>query len=410
MTSYKITRLYLVTLFILVCGLMLIFAPEWVLFARIYIIAALLFLIYRFTAWFHAHNFNKISFGLSKKPYTVMVPIKDEDPRLFLRCIRSIICQEGEKEIIVGDDGCRVPIEILLKLEKDIYEHVTILRVEESIGKKNMQEWMLLRAKHDIVVNVDSDIVLGNTKTIRRLIAPFDDERYGILSGNVKIMRPDKSILNRIQSFMYYCANQIGRKNFGSLGMNPIASGELLALRRDYFMPLLKEYVTKKFLGKSIRFGEDRLMTNLLIRQGRKLGYVEEAIAFSRPQRSFTQYLKQQIRWRRSGIRESLFMLSFTKNKHLYWITFVHLVLPILFTMLMAIVLIFDILTLNAMHFLVVLSVLLLSSIIADLPALLEEPRRSIDLVFFSFFNMLLLLPLWAYALFTLDNAQQRTR
>ena len=49
---------------------------------------------------------------------------------------------------------------------------------------------------------------------------------------------------------------------------------------------------------------------------------------------TITKFIKQQTRWRRSGVRESLFLLSFSKNIYLLVLIFSRLILPLIFTIL----------------------------------------------------------------------------
>ncbi len=401
--------IFILTFILLVPYLILTYSV-WNFLTKIYVFFAIFFLLYRFAAWFYAEYEPPKDYGLSNKPYSILIPTKDEEPELFIRCLGSAIKQKGTKEILIGDDGSENKISNLLKKYPLLSSNVTIYRADKNIGKKTMQVHLFHKAKHDIIVSIDSDVVLGDESTIKKLIAPLDNLKIGLTNGNLCIFDARKTLLNRVQSVMYYCANQIGRRSWGNLGFNPVASGQILAIRKSYFMPLLTEYLARKFLGNKINFGEDRLMTNLLLRGGYKSVYVELARTKSVGCETIAKYVKQQTRWRRSGIRESLFLLKFSKNPYLFTLVFSRLILPFIFTVLLTTSLAYALVAGYWWYIPFIICILVSVTIISDLPMIIEDYRRLPDLIVFSIFNVLLLSPLWVYALLTLDETGWGTR
>jgi len=53
---------------------------------------------------------------------------------------------------------------------------------------------------------------------------------------------------------------------------------------------------------------------------------------------------------------------------------------------------------------------LIFVTIISDIPLILEDFSRLPDLIVFSLYNILILSPLWMYALFTLNKTTWGTR
>ena len=396
--------------FILLVPYLILTYYVWNFLTKLYVFFAVFFLLFRFAAWFYAEYEPPKNYGLSNEPFSILIPTKDEEPELFIKCLESAIRQKGTKEILIGDDVSENKISDLLKKYPSLDRNVKIYRSDENIGKKNMQVNLFQKTKYDIIVSIDSDVVLVDEFTIKKLIAPLNNPKIGLTNGNLCIFGARKNLLNRVQSVMYYCANQIGRRSWGNLGFNPVASGQTLAIRKSYFMPLLKEYLTKKFLGNKINFGEDRLMTNLLLREGYKSVYVELAKTKSIGCETLTKYVKQQTRWRRSGIRESLFLLEFSKNPYLFALVSSRLVLPFIFTILLTTSLAYTLLAGYLWNIPLIISILVFVTVISDIPMILEDYRRLPDLIVFSIFNVLLLSPLWVYALLTLNKTGWGTR
>jgi|SRR3989338_3214475 len=271
---YKLFRIIMGFAFIIMIPLLIFNYHLWNLLTKFYVITAVIFLLYRFTAWFYAEYKPAPDYGLSDEPYSILIPVKNEEKNLFIKTIQTIVEQKGKKEILIGDDCSDNKVEDLLKKYPLLYHNVKIYRANENIGKKAMQVYLLKKAKYDLIINIDSDVVLGDNITTQKLIAPLKNRKVGLTNGGLSIFDPRKSFLNRAQSIMYYCANQIGRRSWGNFGINPVASGQTLAIRKSYFMPFIDEYSNKKFLGQKINFGEDRLMTNIFLREGYKSVYV----------------------------------------------------------------------------------------------------------------------------------------
>jgi cellulose synthase/poly-beta-1,6-N-acetylglucosamine synthase-like glycosyltransferase len=409
-TAYNIFRVLVALIFILFVPYLMLHYGLWEFLTKVYVVSAIFFLLFRFTAWFYSEFHPAKDYGVSKEPFTLMIPVKDEEPELFIRSVRSAVLQKGEKQILIGDDGSESKVEDLLRYYPDLYHNVTIIRADKNIGKKAMQIRLMNMAKYDVLVSIDSDVVLLDQDTILKLIAPLKNKKIGLVNGDLCIFDARKTFLNRVQSVMYYCANRIGRKSWGNLGFNPVASGQVLAIRKHVFQKVLHEYQTKTFLGNKINFGEDRLMTNLLLREGYKSVFVEAARTKSVACETVAKYVKQQTRWRRSGIRESLFLLSFTKNPYLFAIVASRLVLPFVFTVLFVTSVLFSFIAGLWWFIPFMIALLIFVTIISDLPMIFEDVRRLPDLIAFSLFNILILTPLWIYALLTLTQIKWGTR
>jgi len=68
------------------------------------------------------------------------------------------------------------------------------------------------------------------------------------------------------------------------------------------------------FLGQRATFGDDRAMTNLILRHHRT-GYQDTAICYTIVPNDYDVFLKQQMRWKRSWLRESLIAAGFMWKK-----------------------------------------------------------------------------------------------
>ncbi len=68
----------------------------------------------------------------------------------------------------------------------------------------------------------------------------------------------------------------------------------------------MKQWLRQTFLGVKRTFGDDRGLTNLILREGLETIYVPVAKASTIVPETLVKYMTQQIRWRRSFIIEAI--------------------------------------------------------------------------------------------------------
>src|SRR3989338_7224350 len=108
-----------------------------------------------------------------------------------------------------------------------------------------------------------------------------------------------------MQSAYYFMSFRTLKATESIFDMVFCCSGCFSAYRRSYVMPILDDWMAEKFLGKEITFGDDRALTNWMIRQGYKTVYVYEAKAYTVVPERFKQFLKQQVRWKKGWLINS---------------------------------------------------------------------------------------------------------
>jgi hyaluronan synthase len=86
----------------------------------------------------------------------------------------------------------------------------------------------------------------------------------------------------------------------------------LSAYRKKLIMPFMDEWVNQLFWGKPANIGEDRAITNLILRDGYDVVFQQPAIAYTEVPKSYKGLCKMLIRWARSNVRENIAMTEFT--------------------------------------------------------------------------------------------------
>jgi hyaluronan synthase len=73
----------------------------------------------------------------------------------------------------------------------------------------------------------------------------------------------------------------------------------------------MPEWLSQMFMGRPATFGDDRSLTNSLLRRGYKVVYEAKARVTTLVPEDHGTFLRQQLRWKRSWFRESLIASTF---------------------------------------------------------------------------------------------------
>lgn len=103
------------------------------------------------------------------------------------------------------------------------------------------------------------------------------------------------------------------------------------AYRRQAIMPKLAWWENQHFLGVPSTFGDDRSLTNCVLRSWR-VTYQSSAHAVTIVPTGFYKFLRQQARWKRSWAREAVYLLRVIWRKPLpaQFAVYVSVMLPLL--------------------------------------------------------------------------------
>lgn len=224
---------------------------------------------------------------------TAVVPVHREDPELFKRCLESIR-ENGVDQIIVSiDSGDRELIEIAEKCGAEV------ISFPERVGKRRALAEAWRRARNDVIVHVDSDTVLERG-CVAELIKPFRDAEVVGVEARHRVA-PGKS------KMAYVLTNLIERnREVNSRALNGglvVVDGRCSAWRRSFLLSVADGFVNEKWMGVRCEIGDDRFLSREAIKRGYRTVFQETACAIVKSPDSLTEFIKQQVRWRRSGTK-----------------------------------------------------------------------------------------------------------
>ena len=380
-----------------------------VYYVRIYIALILSYLWYRFILKF----ISDIKENKDYPPYharcTVIIPTFNEDEKRLAQCIKSIIRADGDKEIIIVDDHSTNNTWQTIKMLQVKYPEVKVIRFDKNQGKRMAQYHGLKLATGEIIVTVDSDTLLDK-HAITNLIKPFNDPTVGATTGNVRGLNKNQNFLTKMIDARYLNAFSFERKALSAFGIVTCCSGVLSAYRKDILETVKEIYIKQRFLGKKCTYGDDRHLTNLILKRRYKSVFVKSAKAVTDLPFNMSTYIVQQLRWKKSFIRESLITLSFSwkVNKLLFIETIYNITIPF-FSVFARLFIIYSIILSPILLIPISLSIIFIA-LLRNILLLFEEGRVALYSLPYAFIHEMMIYWLYWYALFTLKDNKWGTR
>ena len=237
---------------------------------------------------------------------TVVIPAYNEGAMVAL-AIDSVAAAnypEDRLEIIVVDDGSR----------DDTWEHiqraaarhgkrVQAVRLERNRGKRVALATGFRMATGKVFVTVDSDSVVS-PDALLALAGPFASERIGVVAGKVLVYNRSAGIIPRMLYVRFTLAFDFLRAYQSTFGTVYCSPGALSAYRASAVMAVLDRWVDQRFMGVQATIGEDRALTNDVMRQGFDSIYQRGAMVLTVVPTTYRQLCRMFLRWNRSYIRE----------------------------------------------------------------------------------------------------------
>lgn len=191
---------------------------------------------------------------------------------------------------------------------------VRAIHFEDNQGKRAAMACGIRATTAEIIAFVDSDSVL-EPAALRTLVQRFADPRVGAACGHAEVLNPRESLLTRMQAVRYYVAFRVVKAAESVFAAVTCCSGCFAAYRRTAIMPKLTAFEHQRFMGAPATVGDDRSLTNMVLRDWRVV-YEARAISQTIVPTTLRGFLRQQIRWKRSWTRESLILARFIWRKH----------------------------------------------------------------------------------------------
>jgi cellulose synthase/poly-beta-1,6-N-acetylglucosamine synthase-like glycosyltransferase len=248
---------------------------------------------------------------------TIVTPLFNEGRSIF-DSILSFLDQDypADRLSIIVVDDCSTD---------DSYEwacaaarldaRVQVIRNPYNMGKRKGINHAVRKASAEIIVSVDSDVVLDR-RAVRELVARFTSPRIAAVGGRVNVSNCNENWLTRMQTIKYFFGYEYLKNLEKSLRQVMCLSGCLTAYRREVLIALEPILEHRNVLGVPIKYGEDRFLTRQIVKAGWQTVQTLDAVCYTKAPNTIAKYFAQQLRWRRSNFIDFFGGLSHAWRLH----------------------------------------------------------------------------------------------
>jgi cellulose synthase/poly-beta-1,6-N-acetylglucosamine synthase-like glycosyltransferase len=253
------------------------------------------------------------------------------DADIIEHCLASLVDQTyAMKEIIVIDDASTDgTADALARLAA--MHPITVISLPTNVGKKRALAAGILAAKGEVYAFTDSDSIWAADALARCVAILAKHPNVGAVSGHCRAYNADRSLLTRIQDSWYEGQFSVRKAFESAFGAVSCVSGPLAVFRKAAIHNYIPAWEADSFLGQEFRFATDRTLTGFVLVGGQvgdklkkkhagspfletefrardwDIVYSYSARAWTAVPETFSKLVKQQVRWKKSFVRNMFF-------------------------------------------------------------------------------------------------------
>ncbi len=266
---------------------------------------------------------------------TVVIPCFNEEQWIrttILKCVDQDYPVDKLEFIIVDDGSSDNSVEVIKKTiedlcaegeQYDIRNRVRVFFQKYNQGKREAMGIGIRNCRTEMIVFVDSDSFL-QPNAIRCLVQPMRDPKMAGVAGRTDVANAYTNHLTKMQTVRYYISFRVMKAAEAYFDSVMCLSGPLSCYRTTAIREVFDEWLNQKFMGRKATFGDDRSLTNYIVEHYRTY-YQDTAICSTIVPNRHKQFLRQQMRWKRSWLRESLRAGKFIWRKQPFMAFFFYL-------------------------------------------------------------------------------------
>lgn len=248
---------------------------------------------------------------------TIVIPAFNEAEGIIgtIHSCVSVDYPPERLQIIVVNDGSTDGTWDRMVEAKQRWPQICAIDLGRNYGKRGAMAEGIRRADGEVIVFVDSDSYLDPDAVVN-LVQPFANPRVGGVVGHADVRNKASNWMTAMQAVRYYSAFRVIKGTESLLGGTVIcASGCCAAYRADLVLRELEGWEFQQFLGRPATFGDDRALTSRILRT-HKVVYQSSARAETVCPERLRVFFRQQLRWKKSWLRENLYVVRFVWRKN----------------------------------------------------------------------------------------------
>jgi hyaluronan synthase len=220
---------------------------------------------------------------------------------------------------VIAQDDCSVDdsYEWMLKAQRDFTNiPIRVGRNSFNCGKARTVCNALVYSQAEVIISIDSDCIF-HPDAIRELTACFAEPGIGSVGGRVGVSNPNDNVITAIQTIIYYSAFELYKIPENWTRSVCCISGCLFAIRRELLLEIEPSIRARHWFGVPVNQGEDRFLTHQTLLRGYGTYINTDALCWTTVPNKLSVLFKQQLRWRRSIVRDFFYTLR-TLPQHVF--------------------------------------------------------------------------------------------
>ena len=385
-------------------------------------------LLYGYSILTAAFLLSRYFFGMLYRPVpvdpdytpsvTIVIPCFNEETwisRTILSCVDQDYPPDKLDIIIVDDGSTDRSVEVIKKTVNELCREGKRFNLQNRIrvflqkynqGKREGMALGIRNARTELIAFVDSDSFL-EPDAIRNLVQPMKDPRMGGVSGRTDVANTYTNHLTKMQAVRYYISFRMMKAAEAYFDCVMCLSGQLSCYRLDMVREVYEKWLHQTFLGQKATFGDDRSLTNFIVEHHRTT-YQDTAICSTIVPNRHKVFLRQQMRWKRSWLRESLKAGKFIWKKEPLMSTFFYLglLIPLIAPLIVIYNLVVVPLTMHIFPTTFLLGLLMMALMMSFAQLILKKSTLwAHGLLFCLYYELILLWQMpWAWLTFWVSN------
>ena len=209
---------------------------------------------------------------------------------------------DGPLEVLIIDDGstdatARCVREALAKLDLPVGMSMRLVAYEENQGKAAALNSTLHQARHEVICTLDADS-RPRPDALRQIVGRMlsDPPNTQAVAGEVLVGNSRQSLVTRVQEWDYFHGIAAVKRMQSMYHGTLVAQGAFSIYRKSAIAAVG---------GWPETVGEDIALTWAMLKKGYRIGYAEDAIAWTNAPTTLGQFARQRKRWAR-GMIEAL--------------------------------------------------------------------------------------------------------
>lgn len=241
-----------------------------------------------------------------------VIPCMNEEKAIYntlAQCFAAAYPKE-KLEVIVINDGSTDNTAAEIARAKADFPTLQVIDWKVNRGKRHGMAAGFRAARGEIVIQLDSDSYI-EPGTFYAFIEPFRNPEIGAMSAHTDPLNADENILTKMQTAYYFMSFRILKAAESTFHVVFCCSGCAAAYRKSIIIPILDEWLNETFLGRPITWGDDRAITNYVLKQNYRTLYTDDVQAYTIVPTTLRQFIKQQIRWKKGWFVNSIIASKF---------------------------------------------------------------------------------------------------